>query len=747
MTAKQHSLIPQAGGLLVECEPLELLSRIPDGVVQAIYLDPPYLTHLPKGNDRDAPIAAYKVMVEGVLKQAKRVLAKRGNLFVRFSARDEHVDMNAALSQVFDARPPHQITIAKPRRVVSPAKGPRTDRETIFLAQASDESVYNPILLPVELQGAVHTDENGQYRWESLETSLIGSANLSLEFRGVTPSKGRAWRFTPARMEELAREGKIGLMDSGRWGFKRYAADVQPADTALDWSDIPPRTPASEYLDLNGERALQEPLELLDRIVRLGSNAGDLVVILPFAESGTGAVACHRLKRPWVSTVTSERGLEFCKARLEREGAIKDTDFQIVSTQTVESCTAFDVVGPPVLLSAGSMLAAARKVSALERAIVGAFHSEAEKALAARLLVHGIFAVHEFRTPGSRYVFDFFLPTPPFGVVEVKSRVAGGTKQLEAMLSQVATYRAQLGNSARVYIADLESGASEAWLGKLPDGVVVVGSESGGVDAVADLIAADFLSHAIQVPGRTGPPASELLADTNELTKPLSQQMFGLDWLMADEERKVLEHEIAHLRDEIGHEHFTAAALRVGRSVEFIIYAACRSWGVPVREPLLLGLKKLDDRYRALKNALVTYAGVEDSAHRKEQAEQRYVDATTGLQTVLNQIMRKLDQHTVAQEDDRKSPVNPRALLGDIQSKFSRIPAVREAVAKAEKPLDDLLELRNAAAHASLEGQPREVRRKELATMIDLLSQVLSQLQSCRMAIEPDRGTKVEVAT
>lgn len=48
------------------------------------------------------------------------------------------------------------------------------------------------------------------------------------------------------------------------------------------------------------------------------------------------------------------------------------------------------------------------------------FDSDLERQLAELLVQRGIAVVSQFRIPGSRFVFDFVLPEPPFGVVEVK---------------------------------------------------------------------------------------------------------------------------------------------------------------------------------------------------------------------------------------------------------------------------------------------------------------------------------------
>jgi len=373
---------------------------------------------------------------------------------------------------------------------------------------------------------------------------------------------------------------------------------------------------------------------------------------------------------------------------------------------------------------------------------MNSWDSELERQLARHLSARGIIAVREFKVPGSRYIFDFFLPAPPFGVIEIKSALAyhqSGvvSSMIGQALAQFEVIRANLGSDARLYLAVV--GKAEfrpSSPDSLPRGIVLCTADN--IEAVADLIAADFRVHAIRLPGK---PASSLLTETlatdsDDLTATLRQLTLNLDCLFLDEGRSVLESEIGSLQDEIGHQHFTSAALRIGRSLEFIIYSACKSWAVPVSEPVLIGLDKLNVRFRDLKDALLNYSAIEADADKKKEAKRKFVDKTSALQSTLNQIMSDIDEQVAVQPEERKSPINPGALLTDIRNRYARLNEVRDAIDAQRKPLRGLLDLRNDAAHASVEGSSREVTRIELQTMVGLLNEILLHLSKCGTAIE-----------
>jgi len=351
------------------------------------------------------------------------------------------------------------------------------------------------------------------------------------------------------------------------------------------------------------------------------------------------------------------------------------------------------------------------------------FDSDLERQLAEFLVQRGIAVVSKFRIPGSRFIFDFVLPEPPFGVVEVKGAFYRPDATVEQMKRYSETARKHFGVSVRIYLVVFGS-ANVPAKESLPNGVVLCTSDN--VAAIADLIEADFQAHGLRLPGRqmSRQLAATLAGDTDELSQTLSRLTINLDCLFLNKNRDVLENEILKLRDEIRCEHYTAGALRVGRSVEFIVYAACKSWDVPVREPVLVGLKKLDGRFQELKSALLEYSETEAGKEDKNRARGKFLNKTNALQKTINNILLDIDENTETAPDEKKGPINTNALLADIKNRYARLPEVRKVVESQQAPLSDLLKLRNNAAHASLEGSAREVERAELQMMIDLLNQV-----------------------
>jgi site-specific DNA-methyltransferase (adenine-specific) len=76
-----------------------------------------------------------------------------------------------------------------------------------------------------------------------------------------------------------------------------------------------PTTPAREKL--MGKHPTQKPIELLDRVVSLCSNEGDLVLD-PFCGSGTTGVVCAVRKRKFIGIDLDDQYLELAELRIRR---------------------------------------------------------------------------------------------------------------------------------------------------------------------------------------------------------------------------------------------------------------------------------------------------------------------------------------------------------------------------------------------------------------------------------------------
>ena len=105
---------------------------------------------------------------------------------------------------------------------------------------------------------------------------------------------------------------------------KRYYEDEWRGAKLTDWwSDIPAGMQIS-CKERTGYPT-QKPLPLLERIIKLSSDPGDLVLD-PFMGSGTTAIAAERLGRQWIGADKWTSGTDIIRHRLRQHDILHDSE-------------------------------------------------------------------------------------------------------------------------------------------------------------------------------------------------------------------------------------------------------------------------------------------------------------------------------------------------------------------------------------------------------------------------------------
>lgn len=187
--------------------------------------------------------------------------------------------------------------------------------DVILFYVKTQEAKRNDVYLPYSQDYIAkmyrHVDEDGRkYRLDNL-TGPGGAAkgNAHYEFLGVT----RYWRYTKEKMQELYRQGRVVQTKPGRVpAYKRYLDEMPGVPVQDLWTDIPSIGSGA------GERLgypTQKPERLLERIISISSDAGD-VVLDPFCGCGTAVSAAEKLGRRWIGIDVTYLAVNLMKFRL-----------------------------------------------------------------------------------------------------------------------------------------------------------------------------------------------------------------------------------------------------------------------------------------------------------------------------------------------------------------------------------------------------------------------------------------------
>ena len=288
----------------------DLLERLPTGTIDLVYFDPPW-------PDDIAELPAYRQFIVPKLQQAYRILADTGNLFLHFYPLYA-CQIRLLLDNIFGERNFRNQYILPLPFVRNDSESPRPNYTVILFYGKSRTSVYHPLTRPYtksELRDKFHyEDQRGRYRLESLLVPKDRPA-MRYEWHEITPPAGYSWRFSAERMNQFLEEGIISLELSGRIpSLRRYATDTGALIGSV-WNDLS-ESFAKKTKEENTGYVSQQPVDLLRRVIQIGSNTNG-VVLDPFCGSGTTLIAAEQENRRWIGCDVSQQAYRITSDRLQ----------------------------------------------------------------------------------------------------------------------------------------------------------------------------------------------------------------------------------------------------------------------------------------------------------------------------------------------------------------------------------------------------------------------------------------------
>ncbi len=188
----------------------------------------------------------------------------------------------------------HVLVYAKSASTFQIGKVPRTE--------AQKKTFSNP-----------DNDPRGDWKAENLSAGKFYAAGqfsiAGPKGHQFLPPKGRYWRCNEQQYETWLRDGRItfGRSGEGRPMLKKFLAEMQDGLTANTWwphDEVGSNKEAS--IDLKrmfGDREdvfqNPKPEKLIQRVLTLASNPGD-IVLDSFAGSGTTGAVAHKMGRRWI---------------------------------------------------------------------------------------------------------------------------------------------------------------------------------------------------------------------------------------------------------------------------------------------------------------------------------------------------------------------------------------------------------------------------------------------------------------
>jgi DNA modification methylase len=294
---------------------------------------------------RPNDMLAYLTMMASRLVELHRVLKETGSLYLHCDPTASHY-LKLILDAIFGPQNFINEVIWKRSHAHNSGRMFGPVHDVILLYAKSPRYTWNPQYRPLDqsyIDSHYSYVEGGRrYKRQDLTGAGVRHGETGQPWRGIDPTpKGRHWMRPPADLDKLDAEGRVYWpAKPGAWPYLKLFLDERPGMLVQDvWDDIDPVNPvAKERLGY----PTQKPLALLERIIRAGSNEGD-VVLDPFCGCGTSITVAERLKRRWIGIDVTHLAISIMRQRLS------DTFGKDLSP--------YEVIGEPTDVSGAQALA------------------------------------------------------------------------------------------------------------------------------------------------------------------------------------------------------------------------------------------------------------------------------------------------------------------------------------------------------------------------------------------------------
>ncbi len=304
------------------------------GKVKCIYIDPPYNTgnafeHYDDGLEHSLWLSLMKPRIE----MLHRLLSSEGTLWISIDDDESHY-LKVLCDEVFGRK--NFVNNVIWEKKYSPQNDAKwlSDSHDHILAYAKNKEIWRPNLLPrTEEMDARYKNPDNDHRgpWKSSDMSVktyTAATDYPLTLpsgRIVNPPESRCWVISKGKYEEMVKDNRIWFGREGNSvpSIKRFLSEVQEGTVS---KTIWYRTEVGDNQEAKREiKAFNDddvfstpkPERLIQRILTLATNEGDLVLD-SFLGSGTTAAVAHKMKRRWIGIELGEHCHTHCLPRLKK---------------------------------------------------------------------------------------------------------------------------------------------------------------------------------------------------------------------------------------------------------------------------------------------------------------------------------------------------------------------------------------------------------------------------------------------
>jgi adenine-specific DNA-methyltransferase len=328
---------PDAGNLLIQGDNLDTLKALLPfyaGQVKCIYIDPPYNTGSAfEHYDDNTEHSNWLSLMYPRLELLRDLLAENGSLWVSIDDNEAHY-LKVIMDEVF-GRKNFVANVIWQKRTSPDARlnlGAAHDHILVYGRQGDGTHTgFNKIGISEDhVANYKNPDNDPRGPWTSTDFTAQGyRPNQMYEITtpcGSTylPPPNRCWANIEPVFKELLEEGRLwfGVDGKSRPRSKTYLSEASGVSAWTWWTNKEVGHNQESKKEINvlfGADAFgtPKPERLLQRIIHIATNPGDLVLD-SFLGSGTTAAVAHKMGRRWIGIEMGEHARTHCAARLRK---------------------------------------------------------------------------------------------------------------------------------------------------------------------------------------------------------------------------------------------------------------------------------------------------------------------------------------------------------------------------------------------------------------------------------------------
>jgi len=336
---KKYSFgVPESENMLIQGDNLETLKALLPyyaGRVKCIFIDPPYNTQNAfEHYDDNLEHSQWLTMMYPRLELLRELLdTKQGSIWISVDDSEAHY-LKVIMDEIFGRENFVSSIIWQKKHTRSNDAKWFSDNHDFIIVYAKNKNQWkiNKLSRSEEQDkcyGNPDKDHRGPWASQPIQVKTPSDDYIyeivTPEGRKFWPPKGRSWQFKKERYFELVADNRIWFGKDGKNvpRIKKFLSEVQDGIVPLT---IWPRQEVGDNQEAKGEMKIlfpeisfstPKPERLIQRMLELGSKAGDLVLD-SFLGSGTTAAIAHKMGRKYIGIEMGEHAVTHCYERLKK---------------------------------------------------------------------------------------------------------------------------------------------------------------------------------------------------------------------------------------------------------------------------------------------------------------------------------------------------------------------------------------------------------------------------------------------